>query len=65
MFITRLCLSVCALVLALVLVAYLWACIASAQTTLFDENLKPDVESASRARHLPPLRGYSFAPTGL
>jgi uncharacterized protein (TIGR03437 family) len=49
LFITRLCLSVCALVLALVFVAYLWACIASAQS-LVDENLKPDVEGARSAR---------------
>jgi len=49
MFITRLCLSVCALLLALVFVAYLWACIASAQS-LNDENLKPYVEGARTAR---------------
>jgi uncharacterized protein (TIGR03437 family) len=48
-FITRLCLSVCALLLALVAVAYLWACIASAQN-INDENLKPDIEGARSAR---------------
>ncbi|HVG34534.1 MAG TPA: hypothetical protein VM911_15800 [Pyrinomonadaceae bacterium] len=50
MFITRLCLSVCALLLALIFVAYLWACIASAQGSPVDENLKPDVEGARSAR---------------
>jgi uncharacterized protein (TIGR03437 family) len=50
MFITRLCLSVCALLLTLVFVAYPSACIASAQSSPVDENLKPDVEGARSAR---------------
>lgn len=51
-FITRLCLSVCALLLALVLFASLSACIASAQSFSV-ESLKPDVESARSARRKP------------
>lgn len=49
MFFTRLCLSICALIIALVFVAYLWACIASAQS-LAEQNLKPDTERALASR---------------
>lgn len=70
MFITRLCLSVCALLLALVFVAYLSACIASAQGSPVDENLKPDVEGAQSARPLDAdLKkrpgGYDSSETGM
>jgi uncharacterized protein (TIGR03437 family) len=49
MFFTRLCLSILALVIALVLVAYVWACVASAQS-LAEQNLKPDIERALASR---------------